>query len=143
MKTLLNIIESVLKNNDMPFKTQDNKLKDIKHPTDQSRRHTFRGSHISGINNKGGLKKPSVLRKDYTFNYIKDHPTLNKHYSTAAKKVITLKQAADILGPRANINKAIQNNKQKIWNVSNSTSMRVMYIPNRIQSMPGQFFVLN
>ncbi len=144
MKNLTQIIENVLHEDGLPssMETQNRKLSDIKHPTDQSRRHTFRGARIGGMKSDGSLGKVSRLRKDRTAAYKLSHPTLNASITTPARKVISPIKARSLLDPKAqnNINKAMQEGKRKTWQISNSNTS-VTFEPGI--GPKGTFFLVN
>lgn len=144
MKNLTQIIENVLHGEDVSpsLDTQNNKLSDIKHPTDQSRRHTFRGARLGGIKSDGSPGKVSRLRKDRTAAYKLSHPTLNANITAPARKVISPIKARSLLDPKAqnNINKAMKEGKRKTWQISNSDTS-VIFEPGI--GPRGTFFLVN
>lgn len=144
MKNLTQIIENILHEEEMslPTDTQNRKLSDIKHPTDQSRRHTFRGPRIGGLKADGSPGKVSRLRKDRTAAYKLTHPTLNLSVTAPARKVISPIKARSLLDPKAqnNINKAMQEGKRKTWQISNSNTS-VSFEPGI--GPRGTFFLIN
>lgn len=130
-----------------PTAKSNRKLNDIKHPTDQSRRHMFRGPRLGGIKSDGSLGKVSRLRKDKTQAYINDHPTLNKSLTAASKKPISTAMAQKYLDQKVNLIKVIANQKPKTWQVSNS-KMKIVYVPNIGRYLPtgqkeGMFYIVN
>ena len=142
MKNLTQIIESVLLNNhtSLPTDKQDRKMKDIKHPTDQSRRHTFRGPRLGGLKADGSPGKVSRLRKDRTGAYLMSHPTLNPSITAPSRKVITPIKARSLLDPKVDIAGAMRAGKRKTWQISNSNT-KVMFEPG--VGPKGTFFLIN
>jgi len=73
MKTLTQIIENALLGNiNVPFKSSNNKLSNIKHPTKQSRRHDFRGPRLGGLKPDGSPGKVTRISKERSGAYIKN-----------------------------------------------------------------------
>lgn len=148
MKNLIQIIEIALFGDVRdPIQKSNNKVNNIKYPTDSARSHTFRGARYGGIKADGTLGKVSRLRKDKTQSYINQHPTLNAQLTTPKRKLISRATAQQYLDPKVNLNKIINSQKPKTWQISNS-QMKVSYVPNTGRYLPngqkeGTFYILN